>query len=123
MSRPFAFVADLADLRFNWPDRTLRVEAALPLQDFDALSARIGLPAALDGHDQPPPPALALLPCRQVRHPDREVEALADAALSLLEGLIEGGQLRIDVRRARRVEALARALPFQPLHVVRDAEG
>lgn len=121
MTRASAFVGALADLRLRWPDRTLRVEVALPIYDFDAVSARIGLPPAAEGHGSSDvAPALAILPCRRVRHPDREDDALADAALALLEEMIAAGRLRLDVTRARRVEALARAVPFQPLHVVRE---
>jgi len=118
VNRPAAFFGELADLRFNKADRTLRAEVALPIQEFDAFRARIGFPPAAAGHGVgEAAPALALLPCRTVRHPDRETDALADAALSLLEALIEAGDLHFDVRRARRVEALANAVPFQPLRV------
>jgi len=118
VNRPAAFFGELADLRFHKADRTLRAEVALPIQEFDAFRARIGFPPAAAGHGAPEEaPAIALLPCRRLRHPDQETDALADAALSLLEALIEAGDLRFDVRRARRVEALANAVPFQPLRV------
>jgi hypothetical protein len=118
VNRSAAFFGELADLRFHKADRTLRAEVALPIQEFDAFQARIGFPPAAAGHGVgEAAPALAILPCRTVRHPERESDALADAALSLLEALIEAGDLRFDVRRARRVEALASAVPSQPLRV------
>lgn len=118
MSRSAAFFGELADLRFHRADRTLRAEVALPIQEFDAFRARIGFPPAATGHGSAEAaPAVALLPCRRIRHPDQETDALADAALTLLEALIESGGLRFDVCRARRVEALANAVPFQPLRV------
>ncbi|MFB0491250.1 hypothetical protein ABIE45_003836 [Methylobacterium sp. OAE515] len=121
MSRPAAFFGELADIRFQRADRTLRAEIALPIQAFDAFRARIGFPPAAASHGAPEAaPAVALLPCRRLRHPDQEADALADAALTLLEELIASGDLRFDVRRARRVEALANAVPFQPLHVVEE---
>ena len=121
MSRPAAFFGELADLRFQRSDRSLRAEVALPIQEFDAFRARIGFPPAAAGHGSAEgAPAVAILPCRRLRHPDQEADALADAALTLLEELLASGEMRFDVRRARRVEALANAVPFQPLHVVEE---
>ena len=94
MTRPTAFVGELARLAIDNGRRTLVVYVGVPLCEFDALQKGLGLPPRPEDLDDPAHMrAVALLPCRTVRHPQGEADVLAEAMARELTALFRDGHL------------------------------
>lgn len=87
MIRPAAFVADLVDVSLDCPAATGVVHAAIDVHDVARFLSDVGVPPTLAAYRAAPEaaPAVLILPCRRARHPERDLDVAAEAALDLLE--------------------------------------
>ncbi|MGX5773913.1 hypothetical protein [Methylorubrum zatmanii] len=90
MIRPAAFVADLVDVGLDCPAATAVVRAAIDVHDVARFLSDVGVPPTLAAYRAAPEtaPAVLILPCRRARHPERDVDVAAEAALDLLERFV-----------------------------------
>lgn len=115
-----AVMGCLGDVRLDFKGkRTVDLDVHFPFDAMNGLEHAFG-PRFLSTRGALNGPNVVVLRAAVPARPGDEANEMAGAALTLLEELVEGRYLRIDPRLARRVEALARAIPFQPLHVALD---
>lgn len=117
MIRPAAFVGDLVDLGLDCPAATAVAQVAIDVHDVARFLNEVGVPPSMAAYRSAPSsaPAVLILPCRRARHPERDIDVAAEAAIDLLERVVRerlagGTKLAGLERQALRLVELTRTI-------------
>lgn len=87
MSRPDAFFGDLVSWDAGQGLDAAVVGIGIDLADIHRFFEQVGFPTGIDRYRAAPvlAPVVLILPCRRVKHPERDLDVAAEAAFELLE--------------------------------------
>ena len=89
MSAVKAVTAGLKDLQFDFPNRAATVHASIAIGDLGRFFHEIGVPdPESDKIPELREPQLLLVASRWARHPERDEHLIAEAAVNLLDGIV-----------------------------------